>query len=568
MNTAPCKEARWQPSTSYTRPTPDAHAGATPFNYCQVAFMRRSIARVNEDARNAEQAREVEAQETAAEPATTTHITDAEIEATAAELLAQGTSTAAVAAARAEAVRAATVRAAAAMVAGETVVEVMSAAATVTSIFNHYGTVFDVAPPVEDELNAEEPPEEIAPPAFEAELELRFVPPVEDELNAEEPPEELGSQTDDEEEAPITTTTTTTTARWREEAEALDRATTDHARGWPTTVATTTTTSRPFAARWRAEAEALDPALVQRCVATTTNEGEAELAFENARARREQQQAPLREAYEASAVAQRALWKRTACTHCGESAWRDHGTGLHTSTDGDLNEEFWCKACVKDPNRVMQCGICFESCMPVKLDHNKLLLSPGFQRMASERDRANLPCQVAFCAKCAATHVKTQLNDGAHTVQCPGGCGTQLKDEEIRKMCTDTTLYAKLQENRAEHLVDAFDRAPELLEWAGQGNAQVCPHCYTLVQRNGGCRHIRCRCGGEFCYHCGEKYGGCHCTYNADGAKPVMRMEVMRHMVEKRRKRRMAFLMGGRDENSLVYKLSPDVMRRIVESVK
>ena len=81
MNTAPCKEARWQPSTSYTRPTPDAHAGATPFNYCQVAFMRRSIARVNEDARNAEQPREVDAQETAAEPTTTTHITDAEIEA-------------------------------------------------------------------------------------------------------------------------------------------------------------------------------------------------------------------------------------------------------------------------------------------------------------------------------------------------------------------------------------------------------------------------------------------------------------------------------------------------------
>ena len=68
--------------------------------------MRRSIARVNEDARNAEQAREVDAQETAAEPTTTTHITDAEIEATAAELLAQGTSTVVVAAATEAAARA------------------------------------------------------------------------------------------------------------------------------------------------------------------------------------------------------------------------------------------------------------------------------------------------------------------------------------------------------------------------------------------------------------------------------------------------------------------------------
>ncbi|KAI0827114.1 hypothetical protein BC628DRAFT_201139 [Trametes gibbosa] len=38
-----------------------------------------------------------------------------------------------------------------------------------------------------------------------------------------------------------------------------------------------------------------------------------------------------------------------------------------------------------------------------------------------------------------------------------------------------------------------------------------CPGCEQLVERNGGCPHMTCRCGTEFCYFCGRRYGGCVC---------------------------------------------------------
>ncbi|KAI9065614.1 hypothetical protein FKP32DRAFT_1647261 [Trametes sanguinea] len=48
-----------------------------------------------------------------------------------------------------------------------------------------------------------------------------------------------------------------------------------------------------------------------------------------------------------------------------------------------------------------------------------------------------------------------------------------------------------------------------------------CPRCTELVERKGGCPHMTCRCGAEFCYVCGELYDKCTCgkvTREGDGA--------------------------------------------------
>ncbi|CAE7183855.1 ARI5, partial [Symbiodinium microadriaticum] len=37
-------------------------------------------------------------------------------------------------------------------------------------------------------------------------------------------------------------------------------------------------------------------------------------------------------------------------------------------------------------------------------------------------------------------------------------------------------------------------------------NAQHCPGCRAIVQRNGGCNHMVCRCGTHFCYVCGRPW--------------------------------------------------------------
>lgn len=56
------------------------------------------------------------------------------------------------------------------------------------------------------------------------------------------------------------------------------------------------------------------------------------------------------------------------------------------------------------------------------------------------------------------------------------------------------------------------------MEQAEQAGWQRCFQCRTLVERNQGCRHITCRCGGEFCYTCGKRWRTCACT-DADQAR-------------------------------------------------
>ncbi|KAN0076770.1 hypothetical protein V8E55_010625 [Tylopilus felleus] len=40
----------------------------------------------------------------------------------------------------------------------------------------------------------------------------------------------------------------------------------------------------------------------------------------------------------------------------------------------------------------------------------------------------------------------------------------------------------------------------------------TCPKCKMIVERSGGCNHMRCRCNKEFCYCCGGKWGQCVCV--------------------------------------------------------
>lgn len=40
---------------------------------------------------------------------------------------------------------------------------------------------------------------------------------------------------------------------------------------------------------------------------------------------------------------------------------------------------------------------------------------------------------------------------------------------------------------------------------------QTCPKCFAVIERNGGCNHMICRCTSQFCYACGRQYGTCKC---------------------------------------------------------
>ena len=41
---------------------------------------------------------------------------------------------------------------------------------------------------------------------------------------------------------------------------------------------------------------------------------------------------------------------------------------------------------------------------------------------------------------------------------------------------------------------------------------KACPSCKNVVEKSSGCLHMTCRCGTEFCYRCGQRYGNCNGT--------------------------------------------------------
>ncbi|KAI2625608.1 hypothetical protein GGR54DRAFT_506863 [Hypoxylon sp. NC1633] len=43
---------------------------------------------------------------------------------------------------------------------------------------------------------------------------------------------------------------------------------------------------------------------------------------------------------------------------------------------------------------------------------------------------------------------------------------------------------------------------------AAENGWRPCPSCRNMVERSSGCNRMRCRCGGQFCYNCGDIWRG------------------------------------------------------------
>ncbi|XP_078156654.1 E3 ubiquitin-protein ligase RSL1-like [Carex rostrata] len=51
-----------------------------------------------------------------------------------------------------------------------------------------------------------------------------------------------------------------------------------------------------------------------------------------------------------------------------------------------------------------------------------------------------------------------------------------------------------------------------MMQVAKEKKWRRCPHCKYFVEKREGCLHITCRCGFEFCYGCGNKWGITHAS--------------------------------------------------------
>jgi len=85
--------------------------------------------------------------------------------------------------------------------------------------------------------------------------------------------------------------------------------------------------------------------------------------------------------------------------------------------------------------------------------------------------------------------------------------GSRLKNLLLHKAWWDqlSVLYriGQRPRDRTSVLGLASEESSEV--WVSK-TCQACPECLVLIERDGGCPHMSCPCGGEFCLMCGTPY--------------------------------------------------------------
>jgi hypothetical protein len=128
----------------------------------------------------------------------------------------------------------------------------------------------------------------------------------------------------------------------------------------------------------------------------------------------------------------------------------------------------------------------------------------------------SLPCYTShpYCQQCIGMYIATRIDEGVAAMPCPHpGCHTAIDETVMRRLVRSGWLadskITRLRElrnvDRAARLRSIISGNDAFARWA-RTNTQSCPHCLAVIQRNTGCSHMTCTCGGEFCYHCGAAY--------------------------------------------------------------
>ncbi|RJE27401.1 IBR domain-containing protein [Aspergillus sclerotialis] len=116
------------------------------------------------------------------------------------------------------------------------------------------------------------------------------------------------------------------------------------------------------------------------------------------------------------------------------------------------------------------------------------------QYISKSKEYTTLPAERWYCPKanCARwIHPKYIISKNA-SQKCPY-CKTQI--------CSTCRRFAHNYSGCGYNA----ELAP-LLKQARRSRWQRCYHCGEMVESLGGCQHIHCRCGADFCYGCGNQW--------------------------------------------------------------
>merc|ERR1719277_534472 len=148
------------------------------------------------------------------------------------------------------------------------------------------------------------------------------------------------------------------------------------------------------------------------------------------------------------------------------------GTSVPSPASAGSTEEGW---------RVPQCAICLETSNPSV----KVMLS----------------CGHVFCWSCISQYV-LKLREESRLASCPQ-CKKPLQKHELAICLSSEAAEQLIADDAARVPVSDCQQSSDCNQESSSGVRAVphlkrCPSCQALIQKNGGCDHMTCRCGREF----------------------------------------------------------------------
>ncbi|RUS92224.1 hypothetical protein EGW08_000077, partial [Elysia chlorotica] len=152
-------------------------------------------------------------------------------------------------------------------------------------------------------------------------------------------------------------------------------------------------------------------------------------------------------------------------------------------------------------------------------------LTTKFSEMAHAKDPSAEDdlCLDVTCA-CGERWCFACLSSGHWPASCEQ---TQIYLEKIRKL----KLPRDVPDNESDPIPAATSPARnEAIEMEGR----LCPICRRFIDKNGGCKHMTCKCGHEFCWDCLSPFKGNfgvhHCLPVAKKISSFTRIVMVRHL--------------------------------------